>query len=212
MTVVPVAYDIPEAILAGLASGEFMRFGSVVRDSKQIIMHLKEVVPPVNDLGPDGGLAPAMAAAHKNRNVLIGLGTITVLAAGGFAIWAATRSKKDAAQPEVPESAAEYTAALSSYLEAIQTGTLDSEKLDRLVAALDTLQQESESGEMKLEVSIEQSTALVGLVVDYTRKLAEANAVRLDDDHDSSNLADANPIVDLRQWLEVQKRILGEAA
>ncbi|WP_431801177.1 hypothetical protein [Microbacterium sp. bgisy203] len=206
MTVVPVAYEIPDDILAGLLSGEYMRFGSVVRDGTKIIMHLKEVAPPIKELGPEGGATLAIGAALKNPKVLIGLGTATVIAVGSVAIWAVAKSKKPA-EPEVPASVVEYNEALAAYLGAIQEGTLTAAVLDRLIAALDAIKDDSVEGGIRVEFSVEQSAALVDLAVDFTKRLADANSVRLDD-WQLSIVPESNPIIDLRQWLELQKRIV----
>lgn len=207
MTVVPVAYDIPEDILAGLVSGALTRFGSVVRDRTGIIAHLKEVDLPAGDHAPAGA---AIAAALKNPKVLIGLGVVVLAAAGGVAIWAT--KKKSLGQPGVPISVSEYNAALAAYLEAIQNGSLNVDVLDRLISALAAVKTDTDAGDITIEFSVGQSEALVNLVADYTRTLAEANSVDLGDPAAPTPSSTDNPIVDLRHWLELQKRTFDEAA
>lgn len=208
MTVVPVAYDIPEDILAGLVSGALTRFGSVVRDHTGIIAHLKEIDLSGSNDAPDGDV---IAAALRNSKVLVGLGVVVILAAaGGLAIWAA--KKKSVDQPVVPSSVREYNAALAAYLEAIQDGSLNVDILYRVISALEAIETEVQAGEIKIEFTAGASEALVNLVAEYTRTFAEANSVDLNDRKDVSLHSPDSPIVDLRHWLEVQKGLFDEAA
>lgn len=218
MAIVPVAYDIPEDIHRNLLTGEWTRFGSVVRDGERIVTHLREVPLPVEDIGETES-ASAAAAFQKSSMTLLGLGIAAVVAAavvGGVAYWIGTKRAKAAAETaEVaspPPSVLEYNEALTAYLEAVQSGTIDSALLNRLDAALEAVQSELRDGELKLDFSIEQSTALVSLVIDYTRKLAEANAVQIDEHAEVPSTSEGNPIVDMREWLAIQKRILDDAA
>lgn len=218
MPVVTTAYDIPEEILSKILSGEHKRFGSVVRNGRQIYTHLKEVSVPTEGVDIDE-LRSAAAASLKNPKVLLGLGAafaVTATVVGGVAYWAGTKKAKAATDtPEAastPESVLEYNAALRAYLEAVQSGTIDSAVLERLDSALEAIQSESRDGDLTLDFSTEQSTALVSLVTDYTRKLAEANEVQFSEVPEAPTTSDGNPIVDLRHRLEIQKRIIDDAA
>lgn len=208
MAVVPVAYDIPEDILEGLASGALTRFGSVVRDRAQIIAHLKEV--PL----PGGGQemeATSIAAALKNPQILIGLGVVVAAAAGSMAFWAA-RKRKQAVSSGPSKYVENYNASLGAYLEAVRNGRLDADIVDRLVSDLDVVAAESDGGRIAVEFSTEQSEALVKLVVDYTRKLAEANSVDLKEIQETTSHSEGHPIVDLRRYLDAQRQIFAAAA
>jgi hypothetical protein len=207
MTVVPVAYDIPDDILAGLMSGVLERFGSVVRDGTGIIAHLKEVDLPAGESSPD---VTAMAAALKNPKLLIGLGVVVLAAAGGVAIWAATRKPVD--RHDVPKSVVEYNSELATYIEAIKSGSLDAAVLSRLLSAVEAVKADSDEGAITIELSIGQSEALVNIVADYTRVLAEANSVDLGEGYDRPPSPSGNPVVDLRHWLKLQHRIFDETA
>ncbi|MFD6699409.1 MULTISPECIES: hypothetical protein [unclassified Microbacterium] len=208
MTVVPVAYDIPDSILAGLMSGEYMRFGSVVRDSTKIITHLKEVPLPMPDQTPD---AMQAMAALKNPKVLIGLGIVVLAAAGGIAVWSAKKGKPKE-QPAVPAPVAAYNEALTAYLESIQTGDLDGETIDRLITALEDVRSAADGGSLTIEFSPEQAEALVHVVADYTRKLAEANKVEAAGPNDVAAPIEGDLIVDLRERLRIQRKIFDAAA
>lgn len=207
VAIVPVAYDIPDDIYAGLMAGTYSRFGSVVRDHKEIVAHLKEVALPESE-GPRLDLG-ANAAALRKPTVLIGLG-IGIAVAGGAFLWSA--SKKKVAQDDPRTSVAMYNASLVAYLEAVQNGTLDADVIDRLISALDAVKTESDSGTLDIELSTGQSEALVKLVVDYTRRLAEANAVEVSETQGPSGSTEADPVVHLRRHLEAQRDVFDSAA
>lgn len=206
MALIQVAYDVPDEIFAGLVTGDLTRFGSVVRDSKEIIAHLKEVSLPEPDQAAD---AAGLAAALKSPRVLIGLGVAVVVVAGaGLAIWAANR-KKAPAEIEPSRPVDEYNAALADYLESIKEGRLDAETLDRLIAAIDVIRQEAADGSLTIEFAPEQAEALIELVADYARRLAAANSVEVDEPDER---VDANPVVVLHDWLKAQRDTLDSAA
>ncbi|PRB09576.1 hypothetical protein [Microbacterium sp. MYb62] len=212
MGIIQVALEVPDDILAGLMRGELSRFGSVVRDSTEIITHLKEVTPPTDEVSEVAeAAAGAAAAALKNHRVLIGLGIAVVAAAAatGVAVWASKRRKRSQEVPEVVAPVDEYNAALVEYLSAIQEGRLEAENLDRLIAALDAVKAEADEGELSITLASEQADALVELVADYSRKLAAANAIELTEPDEAP---DANPVVIMRDWLATQRETLDKAA
>lgn len=212
MVLIQVTYDVPADIAAGLSTAALKRFGSVVRDRTGIIQHLKEVdVSTFADDVPQ--LSAAAAMMRNNPRFVIGVGasTITAFALGGLAVWAVT-SKKHEQQPEVPATVAEYNRALADYLDAIQNGALAEGLLDRLIAALSTVEQEASTGSMAINITTEQAAVLASIVADYTRKLAIANSIEVGTDEEELTASTDTPIVQLRSCLEVQKRAFDRAA
>lgn len=210
MPVVQITYEVPLDIAKGLATGELKMLGTAaVRNRTGIAAHIREISRTVSD-GKDPGGA-AMAKSFKNpKFVVLGLGVVAVVAVGGVAGW--TARKKQAAKPEVPECVANYNASLAEYLEAIGKGSLDSDLLTRLISDLDVVKEESESGSITLELSLDESGTLVDLVADYTSKLAEANSVDLTIIEVAEAGSVGSPVVDLRRYLEAQKRIFDQSA
>jgi hypothetical protein len=65
ITIQPVNFHIPPDIQSGLASGDLIRYGGVVRDGAgQLVKHLKEV--PLSESGRDA--AQRLAASLKREN------------------------------------------------------------------------------------------------------------------------------------------------
>lgn len=211
--VVQITYDVPLDIAKGLATGELSMLGTAaVRNSKHIAAHIREVSRTISD--GDEPVAAAMAKGAKNPTfVVIGIGVVAVAAVGGVAVWARSKKKQSAAEYETPECVRNYNASLGAYLEAIGSGSLESGLIDRLIADLDVLKQNADSGSISLELSLDESDKLVHIIADYTSKLAEANSVELSglDDEADDDSADGG-IVDMRRYLEAQRQIFDESA
>jgi hypothetical protein len=207
MIIKQVAYEIPPSIMAGLTNGEFSTFGSVVRDRVGTIAYLKEVPLPVKNHVVDMG---RIAEGLKNPKAIIaiGLGAVVV---GGIEIWAAGKKKQNT-KPEMPKCVENCNASLSAYLEAARNGKLDADIVNRLISDLDAVKENSDSGKIAIDFSIEQLDTLVKLVMDYTRKLAEANSVELSELQEPAPDSEDNLIIDLRRYLEAQKQIFNRAA
>ena len=211
--VVQITYDVPLDIAKGLATGELSMLGTAaVRNSKHIAAHIREVSRTISD--GDEPVAAAMAKSAKNpRFVIIGLGVVAVAAVGGgVAVWARSKKKQSAAEYETPECVVNYNASLAAYLEAIGSGSLDSDLIDRLIADLDVLKQNADSGSISLELSLEESDKLVHLIADYTSKLADANSVELSGLDEADTDSADGVIVDMRRYLEAQRQIFDESA
>jgi hypothetical protein len=146
----------------------------------------------------DDGVQEAAKASsaqvlRNRKGVLIGLGNVAVASGAAYL---ATRKTKPA-QPELPTCIENFSASLAAYLEAARHGTLDAEIIDRLIADLDAVKAESDSGTITIEFSPEQSETLVGIVADHTRKLAEANQLELSNLPEPANAQGAT-IIELR--------------
>lgn len=207
MTIIQPALDMPDDIALRLLTGEYVRHGGVVRDlAGRLVKHLDDASP-----GSDAQEAArgSVAKALSNpKSIVIGLGAVAV-AAGSVAIWAA---QKKAAKPVLPTCVANYNASLAAYLDAAHIGRLDSGVIDRLIADLDAVKEQSDSGKITIEFSNEQSETLVGIVAGYTRSLAEANQIELSDLREQAPDSESGTITDLRRYLEIQGRIFNGAA
>lgn len=161
----------------------------------QIVRHLKEASRP----GEEPAAAQPAAALLKDRRVV----TVIVLgAATGVTI--AFLAVKDRLQAR--KGVKNLNASLVAYLEAARDGNLDEGTISRLITDLDATEEYSNHGQAAV------ASALVDLVIDYTSKLAEANSVDLDELQDEGQAAEKGIVVDLRRYLEVQRKIFTEAA
>ena len=204
-----VALEVPASIAARLLTGELVRDGSVVREavSMQIVKHLHEASP----IDAEEAVQAAIAKILRNPKgvgVLIGLGVVAV-AAGG-AVYQATRKTKAEQLLELPTSVESYSASLAAYLEAARHGALDAEIIDRLIADLDAVKAESDSGTITIAFLPEEWETLVGIVAGHTTALAEANQLELSNVPEPANAQGAT-IIELRPYLEVQRELFSRA-
>lgn len=208
MIIQPNLY-IPPEIEAGLINGDLFRNGGVIRDHStgSIVRHLEEVPGPVNSQEAVGRVAVNL----KRPGVIITVAALSVVALGATALIAARRQKQTD-KPEVPECVENYNASLRAYLEAVREGSLDADIISQLIFDLDAVKAYSVNGSIAIYFSTKQPGTLVNLVVDYTRKLAEANSVELNELQGQAPTSGSDVVVDLRRYLEVQRKIFTRAA
>ncbi len=206
MIVQPKLFDIPPEIAAGLASGELVQFGGVVRNQLgHIRKHLKEANPQA-----DKGNALARAAeAAKNRPGMVLLGL--ALAAGAAVVVARTRTKWG--RRRVPESVRRYNDSLVTYLEAVRGGQLDVATIDRLIADLDSVLSDAAGREARisLDLSLGDVEVLLGVVADYTKSLVEMNAVEVGPLEAQVAATGADDELALRRQLRIQRAVFDAA-
>jgi hypothetical protein len=187
---------------------KYVRDGGVVRDQAGRLVKLLDDASRLDD-APEAVQASIAKILRIPRSVLIGLGAVVVATAGGAA-YRATRTTK-AAQPEMPTSAESLSASLAAYLEAARHGALDAEINGRLIADLDAVKAESDTGAITIAFLPEQWEKLVGIVAAHTRTLAEANQLELGNLPEPANAQGAT-ITELRAYLELQRELFSRAA
>lgn len=208
MAVIQVPLEIPDEIYTRVLTGEYVRVGGVVRDHGGQLVKLLGDASPIDD-AQDAAKA-AIAKVLRNRTTVgIGLGVVAVAATAGGAAYRAKRKTK-ASQLELPTAVVNYSDSLATYLEAARQGNLGAEIIDRLIADLEAVKAESDSGTITIESSPEQSETLVGIVAGHTRKLAEANERELRDLPEAAHTQGAT-IIELRPYLEVQRDLFSQA-
>lgn len=190
---------IPPEIQAGLAVGDLIQYGGIVRNQAgQIVKHLKAI-----DLPVDGDKAAAAALKLLKDPKIVAAAAVIAVAAAGAGVAAAARKRNKT----VPVCVMQYNSALGTYLEAVRTGSLDADIIDRLISGLDAVvAYADEGGSIALDFSTEQAALLVKLVVDSTKQLADDNSLELAEPEVGDN------VVDFRRHLEVQRRIFSGAA
>ena len=104
-----------------------------------------------------------------------------------------------------------YNGSLCAYLEAVRSQRLDAGIIDGLITELNAVKEYSD-GSITVDLSTKHFETLVQFVIDYTRQLAEANSVELDEPSDPSPTSTDAAVVDLLRYLEVQRMIFHEAA
>lgn len=207
-----VTFDVPKEIALGLASGEYIQYGGVVRDAAgHIVKHLE----PVN-VSNDANRAMQVAAqaiqlAKENKKTAIGVLAVAGVAAAGGAVYAGVTHLQHKKEERARKTAMDdFNAAFSEYLKALGNSELTVEKIDELENAISALSG-SEKG-CTIEIESEQFKSLVKSVRDYTERLSKANSAK------SSNVVfklfekKPNDISDLKECLATQREILTQAA
>ena len=207
-----VAFDIPKEIALGLASGEYVQYGGVVRDAAgHIVKHL-EPADVSNDVNKAIQVAAqAIQLAKENKKTAIGVLAVAGVAAAGGAAYAGVTHLQHKKEERARKTAMDdFNAAFSEYLKALGNSELTVEKIDELENAISALSG-SEKG-CTIEIESEQFKGLVKSVRDYTERLSKANSAK------SSNVVfklfekKPNDISGLKECLATQREILTQAA
>lgn len=192
MAVEQVAFVIPKAIEAGLASGELVRYGGVVRNAAgHIVKHLDEVPTPKLDKA----LGVARAFAQKNPKLVI-VGAAATVAIGGaaVAVSAVKRKKINAAKEKLE-------LALGDYLKAIVDQSMNLEVVDALDIALAELR--SLTGKQTSDLI---SSEVLDSLVSYSRDFILHNSPK------ELTAAETPQVMSLEEYLAKQRQIFDEAS
>lgn len=206
MAVAQDAYYIPDDIATGLATGLYRRIGSVVRyatgpNKGQIVKHLKPIdLEDAEKAQSLGAKAFQFAQQHKKGM------SITVIAATALGVswWGYTKFKN-----REPKALTEFRTLLNTYITAVRNGTMDVEKIDTLMSALDILKTHKNFENIKIQLTAEDFDTLVEHIYQYTIKLAADNNA---DIVDEIIIPSNSVIVNLYSCLETQKKIFDTAA
>lgn len=207
-----VAFDIPKEIALGLASGEYVQYGGVVRDAAGLIVKHLEPADVSNDVNKAIQVAAqAIKLAKENKKTAIGVLAVAGVAAAGGAVYAGVTHLQHKKEERARKTAMDdFNAAFSEYLKALGNSELTVEKIDELENTISAL-----SGSEKdctIEIESEQFKGLVKSVRDYTERLSKANSAK------SSNVVfklfekKPNDISGLKECLATQREILTQAA
>lgn len=207
-----VAFDIPKEIALGLASGEYVQHGGVVRDAADHIVKHLEPADVSNDVNKAIQVAAqAIQLAKENKKTAIGVLAVAGVAAAGGAVYAGVTHLQHKKEERARKTAMDdFNAAFSEYLKALGNSELTVEKIDELENAISALSG-SEKG-CTIEIESEQFKSLVKSVRDYTERLSKANSAK------SSNVVfklfekKPNDISGLKECLATQREILTQAA
>jgi len=189
MAIIQEAFDIPDDIAIGLASGLYRRLGGVVRyaigeNKGQIVKHLDPVDLPVGQDAAQSLVEKAIKFGKENKKLMIGAGVVAGAAIIGGGIAAGVSAHKRN----------KFNEAFNRYIDAIRTGEMDEEIIDDL--------EESLSGIKTIKMKASELSLLIEHIKDYTIQLAEINNVELEFEETDS------PIIDFKQYLELQKEVM----
>lgn len=210
MAIVQEAFDIPDDILTGLATGLYRRIGSLIRYASgpqkgQIVKHLKPVdIKTAEEAMSIGEKALRFVKVHKKGALITIVATTTVSA--GALIYNKVKNHE-------PKIVAEFREALRVYIDAVRDGNMDINKIDKLMAALDKLKSHKDYEKISIQLTTEELEVLVGRIYKYTIKLAQDNDVQLlSDELNTAEMKNSEAISSLRNYLKAQKRIFESVA
>lgn len=206
------AFDVPKEIALGLASGEYVQYGGVVRDAAgHIVKHL-EPANVSNDVNKAIQVAAqAIQLAKENKKTAIGVLAVAGVAAAGGAVYAGVTHLQHKKEERARKTAMDdFNAAFSEYLKALGNSELTVEKIDELENVISALSG-SEKG-CTIEIESEQFKSLVKSVRDYTERLSKANSAKSSNDVFKLFEKKPNDISGLKECLATQREILTQAA
>ena len=202
MAIVQEAFDIPDEVMKKLISGEFQRFGGVVRyavgPKKGRIVKLLNPVKLEAKKQAMGLGGKAVKLLRTNKKARMAAGAV----AGACIVYGAWSHRKT-------KPAAVFKKLLKIYLAEIKQGTLEKDTIDEMLEALDEMEKKDVANKVRISLSAEEVSVLLRQIPDYTIRLAEMNNVDLTDDEKSM---ENNSIVYLRKYLKTQKRIFETTA
>lgn len=206
MAIVQEAFDIPTDIMTKLLTGEYRRIGGVVRyaigpKKGQIVKHLAPVDLKVAEQAQGFGVRVLQFAKNNKKGIVIGAAITGTMAAGGY-IYYRLKTRE-------PAVVTEFRSKLRIYIEEIRNGNLELDTINNLTAALDALKQHKDYEKYIIALSTDDLDVLVNRIYEYTIKLAENNDVELTEKERSQT---DNSIINLQNYLEVQRRIFEKVA
>lgn len=210
MAIVQDVFDIPDDIATGLATGLYRRIGSVVRyavgpNKGQIVKHLKPVdMKAAEEAMGIGEKALRFVKVHKKGTII----TIAVATSVGTAAFIYNKVKN-----HEPKVVTEFREALRVYIDAIREGSMDINKIDKLMAALEELKKHKDYEKISIQFTTEELEVLVDRIYEYTIKLAQDNDVELaSDELNTAEMKNSGTIINLQNYLRAQKKIFGAVA
>lgn len=189
MEIIQEAFNIPEDISVGLATGVYRRIGGVVRYARgskkgQIVKHLDPIKLADNNKAVMSIGEKALNYGKNHKKMMIGSLAVAGVAATGGGLYLALNKRK---RERVQNS-------FNKYINAIRSGNLDVEIIENLEKDLKDVK--------SINLSASELSLLVNYIREYTMSLAENNNYKVKLKETST------PIIDLQQYLKMQKRIM----
>lgn len=201
MAITQITFEIPPKIQAGIDAGALLRFGGVIRDrTGHIVKHLEEVsIPEVDN---SAGESTIIQFAKKNKYFIIG----TAIAIAGV-IYVMVKNKKNK-EERIPKCVADFNESFAEYVDSIKMGAVSEKKIDKVMTALEEIKRNQEKETITITFSAENISLLLGMVRDYTIKIAETNSYEIQEE----DIKEYDEIDGLQHYLKIQKQIFEKCA
>lgn len=216
MPVEQVTFDIPEEIAKRISSGEYSRFGGVVRDAAgHIVAHLEEIKPErvlpnvrIKPKLPDNELLGKVLDFVEDNKKNIVIAGAALIFAGGTALVVhkiKTGKRKKEVIKEIENNTQlneigllvnSYDLALKKYYEAIQLKTTDYEVINNLRKEFEEIREGIRNGFLSFDVSKKELQSLATVIQGYGSELRKANGMLEIPNSEVKNL-DFDQLIDL---------------
>ncbi|HVI40910.1 MAG TPA: hypothetical protein VM577_09640 [Anaerovoracaceae bacterium] len=217
MSVIQPNLIIPPQFQIRIDAGELSRDGGVLRRTIDgtIALILKDGPAPVKDVERIQSVAADtvkridIGKLIKNHKGAVTVGIIGLIVTIGTGIYLYVDKKKsDKVMEDTACNVSEFQTALSNYLKLAMGGKLRLIDIDRLIIALDKLENGPDREKNIIDFSAGELSTLVSCIIEYTRTLAEANSYELDDSYSDKKCT----FINLRHHLDAQKTIFENAS
>lgn len=211
MAIVQEAFDIPYKLDKLIKAGELERYGGILRNNKgHIVKHLKTVNPlEVDKESNEDGVKVAKVIKDNKYGVFIGV--IGAVAAAGLYKIIKDRKYESKIQKN-SEVVKNFNKSLQNYLQAVRSASLDINLINDLLASLRNLKANDNYENIKIELLTENFDSMVNLIYEYTKKLSIDNDTTIKNhDDDDEKLGKYGTIINLKNSLEIQKKIFKTA-
>ncbi len=209
MAVMQVVMKMSEKAALGIATGTMVRHGGVVYHKKGgIVEHLTDAT--VSTVANESVIS-TVAKLLKSSKILIAIGLGAVLVGGMVYFVKDKKNKKNEQQtmPKMSKCIANYNDSVVAYLDAINRGNVNLDKINCVLTNITLLR---ESSEITIDFAQEKSEILVNHVYEYTKKLANANSVEHMKFEKPTSFSTDNTLLYLSHYLDIQKKIFEDAA
>ena len=200
MPVVNVNLVLDEATYKGVMAGALELCGMVKDQKHRVRKHL----PTVFDSAKEGA-AKAIDIVRNHKKELLIVGGLVIV--GGVVVGTVSYFT----QKEKRQAKKQFGKSFQVYLDAAQNGTLTIDILDTLIADLDTIAKLHKEEDVTINISAKNLTTLLNNIYEYTQQFAQANNITADDIKPPKWFK-KNTILDLQQYLKVQREILSKVA
>lgn len=199
MSLVQVTLDVSDEVKKDILSGVLTITAGIARDNKGII---RKHLPTVANAAKSNA-----TELLKNKGVIISIGiaAATVVGTGVVAIIKKSKKKNDVSEGQ--ECVDHFKEAMHRYLQATQEGNLNEDTLNSLIVALKNLQDNNENGTVMIDLSADHLNVFIMQIFNYTKRLAEANSVKVKGLKAPKRASEKN-IINLQHYLEIQKQII----
>ena len=190
MVVVPINVCVPDDIYESVLNGDLFLYG-MVKDKEHLV---RKHLPTIKSAAEAGVKKAAEVVANHKKEAIIVTSAVAVVVGIGATVTCLLKGK---AKKEVIH----FNECLERYYTSIKEGTLDACVIDNLLDSLTTLEEKN----IKISISPTKLSAIVYGMHEYTSELAKANHSKVKLEKPKKK---GNSIIDIRDYLEVQKEII----